>query len=502
VKKSKPRRSWSLLPLVLIVAATLTLLLSNLGNQYLWQDEAQTALIAKTVLAHGVPLATDGRNSFSQELGNDYGPGGIWLWHPWFQFYATAASFALLGVSSFTARLPFALFGAATVVLVYYFGLLLWNSRRAAVLAAVALASSVPFLLLARQCRYYAPEAFFALLALYGYRSLLAGRKHAALTLFLGATFTFHNHYVQCAALLATVMVHALIWHRRRVLRVALVCAAVVAVNSPMIIWFSGMRRAVPVGGALLSETPIVLGWFVKQLFSHVFPPLMLFAAVAVVAVRWAKDKQFPRPEREWTEDVGLLLLFVVLTLLANALIAPGEFFRYLTPVIPVCCLLLALVLESLARLHSILAVAALALLLYLGPMRDYLDEITHDYDGPIEGIVTYLNSHAGPNDLVAITYGDLPVKFYTKLRVLGGLTGEDLSPVRNADWVILRKNVICEKDAAVHDYIRRNVARDGYEPVTIPYPDLPFENREEPDMHQFRTVTDADAVVIFKRSR
>ena len=40
---------------VALVAASV-LLLANLGNQYLWQDEAETALVAKTVLSHGIPL--------------------------------------------------------------------------------------------------------------------------------------------------------------------------------------------------------------------------------------------------------------------------------------------------------------------------------------------------------------------------------------------------------------------------------------------------------------
>ena len=37
--------------LALLIALALTLTLPNLGNQYLWQDEAQTALISLTILA-------------------------------------------------------------------------------------------------------------------------------------------------------------------------------------------------------------------------------------------------------------------------------------------------------------------------------------------------------------------------------------------------------------------------------------------------------------------
>ena len=47
----------------------------------------------------------------------------------------------------------------------------------------------------------------------------------------------------------------------------------------------------------------------------------------------------------------------------------------------------------------------------------DYLYEITHDYDGPVEGIVEYLKKNAGPSDLVQIPYGEYAVRFYNNLK-------------------------------------------------------------------------------------
>jgi hypothetical protein len=55
--------------LLLILFVSLFLFLANLGNQYLWQDEAQTALISKTILTDDVPRGYDGKNFFSQERG-------------------------------------------------------------------------------------------------------------------------------------------------------------------------------------------------------------------------------------------------------------------------------------------------------------------------------------------------------------------------------------------------------------------------------------------------
>jgi hypothetical protein len=129
----------------------------------------------------------------------------------------------------------------------------------------------------------------------------------------------------------------------------------------------------------------------------------------------------------------------------------------------------------------------------------DYFYEITHDYDGPIEA--KYLNEHGGKDDIAAITYGDLPLKFYTRIKIIGGLTGEELSLAGQADWIILRKYTIWDKDRQVRKYLIENLpAPQNYERIVIDYPDIPFENREGPEEHHFRTVVNEDRVVIFHR--
>ena len=500
LSKARRRPILKHLPILLIAAAAGLVMLANLGNEYLWQDEAQTALVGKTVLAHGIPLATDGKNSFSQEQGKDSGPGHVWLWHPWFQFYLVAGSFALFGANTFAARLPFALLGMATIILTYYFALALFGSRRVAFVAALMLLLSVPFMLLARQCRYYAPDAFFCLLGLYGYLGLLQRRRSGAVVLLVSATLVFHSHYVQSAALLATVCLHSLIWRRDRLLTVVLVCAGVAVVNLPFIIWFSRMARAVSRPGNLLAWSFFVARDLLGQMRASVFPPLMLAPALLVVGVSWARQKRFPRPERKALEGVSLLVLFAAVTLAMVSPTAPGPFFRYLAPMIPLSCLAMALIVESSIRINIAIGIAIIAIYAYAGTMSQYLYEITHDYNGPIEGICRYLNAHARPTDTVVITYGDLPLKFYTKLRVLGGLTGEDLAPAAKAEWVIVRKHIICRRDYTVYKYLADHLNPNEYEPIVIDYPDIAFENREEPRLHYYRTATDADPVTIFKR--
>ena len=143
------RLDW--ISLALLAGLASVLLLTQLDEPYLWQDEAQTAVIARTVLTDGIPRGTDGRNFFSQEQGAEYAEGYVWRWHTWLSFYVAAGSFAVLGPTTFAARLPFALFGIATVLLGYAAALSLWRSRAAAVASGSLLAPSVPFLVLSRQ---------------------------------------------------------------------------------------------------------------------------------------------------------------------------------------------------------------------------------------------------------------------------------------------------------------------------------------------------------------
>ncbi|MCP4713501.1 MAG: hypothetical protein GY868_00170 [Deltaproteobacteria bacterium] len=157
-------------------------------------------------------------------------------------------------------------------------------------------------------------------------------------------------------------------------------------------------------------------------------------------------------------------------------------------------------VIEAALRIRIALGVVCLGLLLYSSALPDYLFEITHDYDGPVEGIVTYLNAHAAPDDVVAITYGDLPVKFYTGMRVIGGLTGESLKEAVSADWVVLRRHVISQADLAVRQALLAMVPVKRYRVIPLSYPDIPFENRAEPAEHKYRTVTGMPQVLLLQK--
>src|SRR5208337_2638718 len=125
---------------VFIISAGL--LCCNLGARYLWQDEADTAVLGQRMMSYGRPVAYDGRNLLTADFFNpgetqklptgdpaeaipyyvqrgDFKADTAWIAHPWGQFVVAGVSLALFGHDTVPARLPFALAGALTAALLY-----------------------------------------------------------------------------------------------------------------------------------------------------------------------------------------------------------------------------------------------------------------------------------------------------------------------------------------------------------------------------------------------
>jgi hypothetical protein len=148
-------------------------------------------------------------------------------------------------------------------------------------------------------------------------------------------------------------------------------------------------------------------------------------------------------------------------------------------------------------RLSRIWTCIVIALWLLTGLLPLYLLELTHEYKGPVGGIVAFLNEHANPGDMVAISYEDLPIKFYTKLRVIGGYAGDDLALVKQAKWIIPRKS----GNSKLRDYLLQEVAQRNFKKIELDgYPDIGFENRESPYEHEFETATGKAPVFVYER--
>lgn len=496
-------RDWISLGCLGLLACLLLFL--DLDEPYLWQDEAQTAVISRTILSEGVPRGSDGLNFFSQELGAEYADDYLWRWHTWLSFYVVAGSFATFGATTWAARMPFALFGVATVLLAYVSGRDMWRSRAAALASGGVLALSVPFLLLSRQCRWYTLAAFFALLGLHAYGRIGGGERRHSWTLFAAATGLFHTHYFYAAALLASLFVHSLWLERQKLPRILVIGAGVTLLNAPWILWFSDIRYGEAYADYLsnLDVTWQIGAHLTKDFFVHFLSPLFFAIPVVLVGLRWLRGQTPLLPmSPESRSGAARIGIFCAVTIAALAVLSPGAYFRYLAPLAPPAGLLAGGLLGALAGQSRLAAVAVFGLWLALTPIREFVYEITHPFDGPIEGIVQFLDARARPGDTVAISYGDMPLKFYTRLRVIGGLTGEDLSQAAGAEWIILRRHQFTRVDRQVKQALQALLVPGDYVRYRIPFPDTAFENREDPRFHRYRTApSDHPRVFIYGKT-
>ncbi len=467
------------LVLVGLIGVGALVLLPNLGDRCLWQDEAECALIARGILRTGLPIAWDGRSLVTGARGVELTDGFLWAWTPWAMHYVAALGMGLLGQGSLGARLPFALLGCASIGLTYVVARRLLRDRWASCLSAVLLITSVQYLLLMRQCRYYAIVPVAALLALWGYTDLR--RRRGLVLLIVGMALLFHANYVTCACVGLGLLGHAVLWQRGRdtIVRLGSGGAVVLVLTLP---WFFGLGIYEALGKSQevgLHRDPFGSA-FVKLLFvmnQFVCPIVVAIGLVAAGASRRLRVRG----------AYGLVAcMSVPVMILVPMFLWAGP--RYLVHMLPLGAIVVAAALREVylrndvagnigaivAGVTNLLPAVACAIFptsvgqrwlhgdFATGPgvirqamlkseWAGYVNELREPFVGPNEAITRFLQAEADPEDMVYATYGQLPIMFHTKLRCTGMLKepsrarpGWDALPeylwrTDEATWLVIR---------------------------------------------------------------
>ena len=353
-----------------------------------------------------------------------------------------------------------------------------------------------------------ATTACFAVFALLGYARFAQGRRTGVWIYAASVVALFHSHYVYVPPLLAAVLWHCWVFDRIRFRALGKATALALAVCAPWIVWQSGMDYPATYIDELGDPGYWLRkgGLFTRKLLAHGSGLALLTGAVVVaagIAVREGAGKL-----RALARDRGAMgLCGVGLAIGATlSIVAPDAFFRYLTPLLPLLALAFGGLVAQAMRVHAAAALALLVGVFALQPLVRFGHELRHDFEGPIEGLVTYLAENVEPDDSVWITYGDMPLKFYLKVRVVGGLTGESLEEALAStppDWVVLRRHTVsASRDGAVRAFIEREVDLAHFRKVELPFTDTRFENREEPAEHRFRSARGGPPVTLYARRR
>lgn len=499
--------------LVILVAVSF-LLFFRLDHRPFWQDEAETACLARNVLKYGVPRAFDGVNLVSQEEGREFGADYLWRWSPWLQIYLAAAAFAIGGLNTTAGRFPFALAGIACVCLVYLLVKKRYGDIAWARLAAVFLGSSVVFLLFARQCRYYSLGALLVLVSIYAFRGNWQSRRGPAALLLASLGLLFYTNYLLFFSFTAPFLLAA-VWLYRQELPLRRTLILALSLGFIILPGLAFFRLRQQTGMLDLADILSNLGGYWGGLLQFMVPlPVLVY-------LLW-KQRRFLWRRGEIPQDQGLrFVTFLTWIILGNiALLFPvTQRHRYLVHLYPLSAMILGWVVCQVWRYQKFSGVLLALLLIFtnwlhllpldwLGmayrpllndifmltypnlPLKLYLGELCSSYPDVNQNLIRFFQAHAKPGDTILITYGDLPLQFYTSYRVVGGLQGRVPLPGERPDWVVERWHTRRRPNSNLiksSDFIRKNLhLQKDYQALVLPYEDEMFGDRADPYFHHF----------------
>lgn len=384
--------------LFIIILVGAALALPNLGDRVITGDEAYTVLQGKTVVEHGYPYAFYKNIEILPKATYYFFGAPLFNWTPWLESYITAAALLVAGLDGFWLRLPFVLFGIATVVLFYLFVQKMTKDRFIVVVSTLLLLTSVTFLLHVRQARWYSLSAFFALATWFAYWSLLREGKswlwlagaaallfHSMLFTFFAVMFSIGVHYISFEILFERNKLQPRLQQLRMGLRAW--WRPLLVVTLLTLPWFiiTG-QLAAKSGGFTLSPVKLIMNSALYGYYAVVLLlPTLIFVPLIILFLRKlfvGKDSSWIRMPRE-----GKFILTVVLASLAflsvKADLLPAV--RYLVFLIPLFSLMTAYALAWFKEQNKIIA-GLLVTIIILGnyafvapflPFRDVLSNVS-----------------------------------------------------------------------------------------------------------------------------
>jgi len=512
-----------LIAVVLIGCLGAVLLFWNITKTYLWQDEANTAVLATRVLKFGKPLGYDGVNlitndnfaaedisTISQRTGDpkvaveyyinrgDLKPDTTWKFHPIGQFLWAAVGLKFLGQTTLGARFPFVVAAFGSVALLYWLVRTSGGGALMASLTSVILLLNVYWILHSRQCRYYSLSGFFFVLALFTYMRWQRGKPWGAIAFVTTCWFWFHVDYGTVwpifGILFGAALLEAFFSDRRSCWKILGLGLGLAAALAPSIYYYELWGRK----SVQLNSWAYRFGGTCFNINQYIIPFIVLIPVVVLLAWQWAK---LYKDERRL---IAVSALIVISMMFWVPTVAPEIFVRYIIIVAPAGSLLAAWgmvrTFEGSSRYLTLLAAAILVFTPWLskpfeffvapqdwnetgsvlrGELSVLIDHVFKNRPDPNRAVVDWLKQNALPTDEILINYEDEPLMFYLPNPIRGGIPAfraEDdaITPPR---FAVIRRNV-----PFIHwDVFSRELHRYSWQPIPLRAPDVLWGNIPDP---------------------
>lgn len=342
-----------------------TLIFTKLDNAWFWDDEAHVGVMARNYLKMGHLTGWDGRQLYMYRNGGAIDSNLRPVNAP-LDILVTAASFKVFGISTFTGRLPFAVFGLLSFLLFAAWLRMLLPDRPAVCYYSLGAFGFLPTLVLNSRCCRYNTLTLLATLVIFVSYSLALRRRQPLwfFALAAAATVSFYANPMNCAAAVLSVGVLYLVFDRKALDKRgwAILAAAIVLFLATTVpyalayrIWdrpdHEEARKAME-GISFLQHRLTLLLWNLRDLSTVMMLPFW-FALLAGFA--WFVRGRDPGGQAATILKRALLLL--VVNVLAISFVSPQPTnlpfwadVRYLVFVLPLTALIGGIGLEWLHR--------------------------------------------------------------------------------------------------------------------------------------------------------
>jgi hypothetical protein len=423
---------------------------------------------------------------------------GAWIYQPWGQFVVAAAGIQALGATTLGARLPFAVAGLATVLLLY---LLVHGSASAAtaLLAAALLVANGAWILHDRQARYYALSSLFLVLTLLAYQRWQREARLGATAFVAAAWCFFQVDYGTVWPVLGVLFVATCVAPPRGgIAKPLAVIGALAAGIAPFVFFYELWgRRSLQLGS--WAERFVANAANVNR---YVVPMILLAAAAGFLAVRW---RQIAAAERRMAA-IAIGILAALLAWVPS--VAPASFVRYVVMAAPLGAFVTAWLLARLFPRWKALPWAAAAVVAVTpwltvngAAVRPELlamaREVFVPRKDPNAMVVEWLRRNAKPTDEVLINYEDIPLMYYLPNPIRGGIAAFRVEDDAKGppEFLVLRRSV-----PFVHwPVFEREVNKYKWERIPIGAPDVPWGNNPDP-IARIHDPARADELIIARR--
>jgi len=436
---------WATATIAVFISLSLILALIGLGHAAFWDDEASVAIAGRNFVNLGHMTGWDGRNLYGYHNGMlvDHTLRPI---NPPLDILIAATGFRIFGESNWSARFLFVLFGiGAEVVFAAVMRQLFRQNRSIQLFAVGLLAFSTPFLLAIRNCRYYAPAVFFALLALYSYYRAKEREKPVDFVFFaISLACLFYAQYLAAVCFICAIAAAHILVYRKSFTGsyagFAGSAALLAGLTVPYALAFHIWHRPDLAGGVYSLNRLTFLGWHLERLFSMGALSTVMLGALILFIVFKKSDGEINLHAAAWSTMIVAYILAIDL-LMPN----PLKEERYLWPVAPLAYGLMALPLSIIAKRSNSLAIALTVLLtsttlLSAFPFRiemplllpAYIQEVSHPYPTGTQGVAEFLAVTAKQDDVVFACpeYMNYPLLYYVGDKVRIGDLIDSSSPL------------------------------------------------------------------------